>query len=501
MCRTISRRSAIAAGVGLVTSACASPALRSATGSPVIETRTLTRPNGMQVRADFGHITVPAVRTRPSAGTCELAFVWLHAANSQGRAPIVYLNGGPGSPTVAMIQRPNGWGIVAPLLEATDVILFDQRGTGESKPLADWRWDGAPPTNFFVSREAALEHLFNLNRQAIAAITARGVPLAGFNTEESADDVDDLRKALGLEKISICGFSYGTHLGLSVLRRHGAKIERAILIGVEGPDDTYKLPLTMDQSFENIARLAAADPNVSAIGNLWDLRERVRSKLAAKPLPVRIQAGPLTFSVPVGAHALDLVLRADIGDATDIPVFPRLLKSIDEGNEKLLGWFVEKRITAAYAVSGMSMMMDSSSGASSARLQRIQKETKESRFGDAANFPYPDIAQLWPVTPLEPDFRSPVVSGAPTLFLAGDLDWNTPPAQAEAVARGFSNGTVITVRNAGHEQIWFNRDARAAATSFLRGESVSGVAPSNPEIRFVPLEGTAGPTHPSVEKS
>lgn len=501
MCRSISRRGAIAGGVGLAVSACASPSLKSVTGSPVMETRTLKRPNGMEVRADFGRITVPAVRAKPSAGACELAFVWLHAADSQGGAPIVYLNGGPGSPTTAMIQRPNGWGIVAPLLEATDVILFDQRGTGESKPLADWRWDGAPPTNFFASREAALDHLFNANRRAIAAINAKGVPLAGFTTEESADDVDDLRKALGLEKVSICGFSYGAHLGLSVLRRHGAKIERAILIGVEGPDDTYKLPLTLDQAFDNIAHLAAADPNVSAVGNLWDLRDRVRSKLAAKPMPVRIQAGPLTFSVPVGAYALDLILRADIGDATDIPVFPRLLKSIDDGNDKVLGWFVDKRISAAYGVSGMSMMMDSSSGASAARLQRIQKEAKESRFGDAANFPYPDIAQLWPVTPLSPDFHAPVISSVPTLLLAGDLDWNTPPVQAEAVARNFSNAMLITVRNAGHEQIYFNRDARTAVTQFLRGESVSGVAPSNPAIRFVPLEGTAGPTHPSIENS
>jgi pimeloyl-ACP methyl ester carboxylesterase len=40
---------------------------------------------------------------------------------------------------------------------------------------------------------------------------SRGVDILAYNTVESAHDVDDLRKALGAEKLNLVGFSYGTH--------------------------------------------------------------------------------------------------------------------------------------------------------------------------------------------------------------------------------------------------------------------------------------------------
>lgn len=65
-------------------------------------------------------------------------------------------------------------------------------------------------------------------------IRSRGINLAAYNTRESADDVNALRKALGIEKIILVAHSYGTHLGLAFIRRYGIHIERAIFGGVNG---------------------------------------------------------------------------------------------------------------------------------------------------------------------------------------------------------------------------------------------------------------------------
>lgn len=55
-----------------------------------------------------------------------------------------------------------------------------------------------------------------------------------YNTAENAEDVNDLRLALGVQKINLWGHSYGSHLGLAILKRHGNTIHRAALSGVNG---------------------------------------------------------------------------------------------------------------------------------------------------------------------------------------------------------------------------------------------------------------------------
>ena len=59
------------------------------------------------------------------------------------------------------------------------------------------------------------------------------------------------------------GFSYGTHLGLAIIRRHAEHVGSAILMGVEGPNHTYKLPSTMDTQFAKLALLAKSDPAIT----------------------------------------------------------------------------------------------------------------------------------------------------------------------------------------------------------------------------------------------
>jgi pimeloyl-ACP methyl ester carboxylesterase len=466
--------------------------------SVTMERRTLTGPDGTSVEADFGKVTVPAVRGDPTAGVYELAFVWLHSPNAEGRAPVVYLEGGPGSACTWMAEAPYGQNYVAPMLAAADVILLDQRGTGRSQPSAVWESDQPPNPDLFVSREIGLRAYLENSRRAVAHLQAQGLRLDSLTNEENAHDVNDLRRALGLEKISVFGFSYGTHLGLTVLRRHGAHIERAILVGTEGPDDNLKPPLRLDRAFDRIAAMAAADPNTAGV-DLWALLERVSAKLDREPMVVNVRVGETTVPARVGAWGLHYVLRVDVGDASDIPVFPRLLHSIDQGDASILTWFAQKRFPGFVDINAMNQMVDGSDRWSEARLARVMREKARSRFTDVVNVFYPECVEPWPAPVLPDDHLDPVRSDVPTLFLSGDLDWNTPPSQAEEAARGFPNATLITVRNAGHEQTYAHSEARAAVTQFLRGENVAGVAPTYPPLRFVPLTpGVEGPSHPSL---
>ena len=142
-----------------------------------------------------------------------------------------------------------------------DVILLSQRGTGLSQPRPACRSNEPLPVDFFASAETMSRSLGARARLCAEQLRQRGIDLAAYNTQESADDVEDVRKALGADRVALFGFSYGTHLALSIVRRWPSSIERVVLAGTEGPGHTWKLASTMDAQLEKLSDAAGGGMN------------------------------------------------------------------------------------------------------------------------------------------------------------------------------------------------------------------------------------------------
>ena len=78
---------------------------------------------------------------------------------------------------------------------------------------------------------------------------------------------------------------------------------------------------------------------------------------------------------------------------------------------------------------------DCASGASKSRMVEIRKQQQESILGAALNFPFPYVCELIGVAPLDDRFREPIKSDIPILAFSGNLDYKTPAANAEEVAK------------------------------------------------------------------
>jgi len=466
--------------------------------------RTLSTASGMTFAAEMGSLYVPENRDDPDTRLIRLAFVRVKSPAAAPRAPVVYLAGGPGGSATPIPLHEDGLAGFAPMLDVCDVIFLDQRGTGSSEPDMTVAPPGDMHEHVFRDRDAAVEAARTASAAAVTALRERGIDLAGYTTVQSADDIEDLRRALGLRRISLLGFSYGTHLEQAVIKRHGHVVECAILCGVEGLDETVKLAAYADVQFEKIARLAAADPVIGEqVPDLTALLRRVLDKLADEPMVIAAQH-PATgdpIEVPVGPFGLLLILRFDLGDASDIPVFPRLLHSIDQGDPRVLAWFVRKRLNMLNGLSGMTYLMDAASGASPERRTLVDAQTRTALFGPVVNFPVDDARDIWNAPDLGPSFRSPIVSDVRTLLLSGTLDWNTPPFQAERLRFGLTNASHVIVENAGHEQILSHPKVQAAILTFVRGEPVPTATIRAQPPRFVPLEGSdPAVAHPAVPR-
>ena len=442
---------------------------------------------GGALQAQLGRLTVPLRRGHPASGTAELAFVRLQTAGAKKAAPIVYLAGGPGGSGVNVARNAYALPSLTRLAEIADVILLDQRGIGMSSPKARCAPAQVEPQARFAPTAEMLPRVVAATRACVEEWTAKGIDVAGFTMVESAADVDDLRKALGVPKVSLMGHSYGTSLALAIVRAYPSSIERAALMGTSGPNHMRKLPLVLDAQLAKLSILAKDDMTARL--------SRVLAKLEREPIPVRItdQKTKEKIEVRIGPDALRRILMADIGDGNDFPVFPALLRTIEQGDPSILAWFAEKRYNQA-VMSGVDLMyygMRCSGGATASRDREIVRQTPMSLLANALNASFPEVCAALPAAVEQNDaFRSPIVSDLPILFISGTLDSNTPPYQAEEIRWTMPYAMHVIVANAGHEDLEPNDEVQALMADYFAGKDVS-----SRHIAFPP------PTFRSVEEA
>jgi pimeloyl-ACP methyl ester carboxylesterase len=458
-------------------------------GTVRIEPHTFKAFNGQTVDAELGKLLVPENRSNPSSRLIELTFIRLKSSSSKPGTPILYLVGGPGGSAINQ-AKGIGFQLYNALREAGDFIILEQRGTANSKPHLECK----EPLNYPLDRQLEAGELLRLTKEQCRKCAehwrAQGADLTGYNTNENADDVEALRRALGMEKLNLFGTSYGTHLALAVIRRHGHNLNRVIIAGVEGPDHTYKLPGAIQKHFEDIARIYRTDPQVGRllpdfVGQMQALLDR----LERQPVTVEI-TDPATnrkANIKLGKLDLQLFLTSLPGRVARIKSFPATFAAMNKGDFSTLAQ-LSVFIRRDGNVNAMSYLMDCASHGSPERLKRIQREAKSSLVGSLMDFPFPDVCEAWGARDAGPQFRSAVKSNLPVLLISGTLDGRTPVSNAEEVQKGFPNSFHLIVEQAGHvDATMFVPRTVEAMLEFFRTGKLSSSRIKQPPLEFSPI--------------
>lgn len=203
------------------------------------------------VEAERGRLRVPLSRSADDTTTISVHWIRYPATTADPGDPIVYLAGGPGGSGTA-----SSVGDRAPLFQrlrrVADVIAFDQRGTWNSDPYmvcpGSWSLEAHLPLSEAMLSAAVASFV----RECHAHWTAEGIDLDSFNTRENAADLDDLRRALGADRLDLLAISYGTHLALEFARTFPGSVGRMVLAGTEGVDGSLKSPAAIQNSLERI---------------------------------------------------------------------------------------------------------------------------------------------------------------------------------------------------------------------------------------------------------
>mgnify|MGYP000209037437 CR=1 FL=1 len=465
-----------------------------------VKTKKFKTTTSLKIEGETGYLIVPENRDKPDSRRIKIKYVRLKSLSQNPATPVVYLEGGSGASTW-QVDSPKDLSDWLEVLEVSDLIFFDQRGTNDES--LNYYWKGDYPKNFLVSEEQAFAHYKTMSQQASIAFKDRKVDPSGYHVVAHADDVHDLTKALKLDKYSLYGFSFGSHIGMTLMKRHPAQIERAVFIGADAPNQSFNFPSHLDTHLDKVSNLVAQDSLLSlSIPDFKELVADVMKQLKEEPAVVTVK-NPLTrkdIDLPIGPFGLSLLLRLDIDDSNDIPAIPRLIYSIKNKNYDMLTWFVQKRMVFGLVFPGKGINQGLASGVSNERWSIIQQEANESIFSNVVNFPFSAAKDHWATAPLALNTLLPLKTDIPTLFVSGTLDARTPVEQVEETIKGFSNAIHIKVKYAGHEQaMWNAKTFNKTIPAFLTGKQVEEEEVSNGIIKFLALEGPTN-DHPSIKQ-
>lgn len=416
----------------------------------------------VDARVECGTLTVPEDRSKPTGRQVVMPVAIVHTADPNPAAdPVVYLEGGPGFPALARVGQFLRKGQAG----NRDVILLDQRGTGDSNPKLDCpEIKEATATIFGAadSFDAESKVLRDAFRVCLDRIRATGVDLHQYNTTEVAHDVADLRVAMGINEWNLFGVSYGTTVALVTMRDHPRGIRSAVLDSVIPTDDPANADEAIagferatDVLFEGCAKDArchAAFPSLEA-----DVGEAVRS-LDANPYHGTIQNTALNRQTPIAITGSDAQagLYVALYETDLIPQLPFVisqLKSSAAGAiiDELARQGISFASTAATAQAAAVLCYDRGAFLHDDDGKRILKE-------------HPNDGTILLLTALTcsdvdvaaapPGFNDPVRSDIPTLVLAGEYDPVTPPDQSRHASESLSHSTFVLFPGMGHSEVF-----------------------------------------------
>lgn len=256
-------------------------------------------------------VAVPLDWSRPRAGSISLSLVKLPAASPGRRIGTIFVNpGGPGA-SGADMMRADPTFLPASVRARFDVIGFDPRFVGSSRPAASCRYD----EDFarFVSDLPAFpvgdaQETAFLTAQAGYARSCRGqAALRYASTGSVARDLELLRKAVGDRQLTFVGYSYGSYLGQVYAQLYPGKVRAMVLDGVIDAQQWVSGSGAEWQTVPFSARIGSAAGSTAALGEFFRLCRAagpVRCQLAAQGNPAAtyrwIADALLAAPIPLG---------------------------------------------------------------------------------------------------------------------------------------------------------------------------------------------------------
>jgi pimeloyl-ACP methyl ester carboxylesterase len=357
------------------------------------------------------------------------------------RGVLLFLTGGPGEPGIPFVPRIASR--LGPALRGYRMVMFDQRGTGAGALDCPALQRQMGASDLTVPAAAAV-------RSCAAAI---GPERRYFATADTVADIEALRAALGVSRLTVDGVSYGSYVAEQFALAHPGRVSRRVLDSVVPTWNVDPLQLAGMRETASVLRDACAAQRCGS-DPAADLATVVR----------RYHDGPALF---------DMLVAMSVGDPS-FPGVPAALRAASAGHPGALRALMAQVHAADAATAGeLSQGLHASTlcadmpmpwgGAGTplagraAALARVVARLTTAQVwpfdkATAAGNGFIQTCLYWPPVPVPAVAAAlrPRLPRVPVLLLAGGHDLSTPLAGARAEAALASLGHLFVVPPAGH---------------------------------------------------
>lgn len=436
--------------------------------------------------ADSGSLTVFERRSLPGTRLVSVPVRRIAATGAHPAEPVFHLSGGPGLSNLRAFD-------VDYFIERHDYVMIGYRGVDGSVSLDCPEVIEAIEASGDLLDPEALERVARAFTACSSRLRASGINLDAYTIADVADDLEEARRALGYDTISILAESYGTRVALVYAMKYPWAIRRMILMGTNPPGHMVWSAGTSDALLRRYAELWSRDSAASR--RAPDLAAVFRTVNRAMPerwLLFPIHAGTVKASVfsflfhrETAALAFDAYVAAANGDPSGL-------------------WLISA--ASAFIYPDIVNWGDNASKAVSADFERGRDYLREMMPEGAlhgtplGSFLWaPAQAGSWPIAMMPEQYRKAQPCSVQTLFLSGSLDFSTPAVNVEReLVPLFPNGRHVVLAEMGHiGDLWDAAPAQTKEilTTFLDEGTVSDKPPE-----VLPMDFEVGMGFPTIAK-
>jgi pimeloyl-ACP methyl ester carboxylesterase len=406
-----------------------------------------------------GHLTVPLDPTGATPGTLTLAMRRHRAPVEGGSSAVIALAGGPGQAAIPLTEA--FLELLGPVSATRDLIVFDQRGTGLSHPLAC-----RPPKR--------RRRPVTPGQTVVRCAQGLGPGRAFFTTPDSVADIEAIRRAGGYERLVLYGTSYGTKVAEQYAQAHPSRVEALLLDSVvtpNGPDPLNRstfaaVPRILHQlcgyrecvhitthPVIDLARVVARTRRRAIVGRVIDRRGHAhRESIRSDDLLGLLLAGD--FDPLLRAEFVPAVRSAADGDNAALA---RLLARAKNLGEEGAGGGVDGPLYLATTCEDEAFPWSRTASPPTrlseawASVGALPASTFEpfTRV-NAVHLSAIEACAFWPYATLAPFVDEAPLPDVPALVLSGEADLRTPTANAREVAAAIPDSHLLTVPFTGH---------------------------------------------------
>jgi pimeloyl-ACP methyl ester carboxylesterase len=427
----------------------------------------------VRIAAECGTLSVPEDRSRPESRRIDLRIAIVRAVSrNPAPDPLVFFTGGPGQAATESYVTVRA--AFRRIQRDRDILLVDQRGTGGSNPLRCPTTEASDPA---LLDEALVRPWVEKCLQGL-----EGDPRF-YLTTHAMDDLDEVREALGYDRVNLYGVSYGTRAALTYLRKYPERVRAVILDGVAPPTEALGLDVAKDAERAMNLMIARCDTEPACREAFPDLEKELDRLMERLSTPVEVSLRhprtgaqeTLHLSSGMAAYAIRLL---SYGQET-ASLVPLLLRSAaDSDYEPLAAQFLLVTTQVGETISdGMGISVICSEDFPFLDEEVAEERNRDTYLGSMQTDSLSLVCPLWPRGEIPQDFKAPLRSRTPILLLSGEADPVTPPENAEQTLSDLGSAeTALHLVAPGQGHVVIHRGCiPRLAEEFLDAGSVSGL--------------------------